>query len=180
MTEVTKVAVLDEVSIDNDSHSFVCPVCGVENVKYNKREGLRFRPKNTLLDSTSYGVPFRCSTCRAIQFNVKAVRDIVFLWPIPLSKTFVEGGLIVRTDKSIDAKDEMYGRSEYGIVLSVGKGYYDNKKFHPTCELKIGSKVIYDSKVPWCMDSLGFDGKMHTVIYCGIRDIQAVVDEKNE
>jgi co-chaperonin GroES (HSP10) len=176
MTEVLSIEKTDEESINQDFSSFVCPVCGVENIKYNKNEGIRFRPKNILLDSTSYGVPFRCSTCRAIQFSIKAVRDVVFLWPIPLPKTFVEGGLIVRTDKSMDVKDEMYGRSEYGIILSVGPGYYDNKKFHRTCELKVGSKVIYDSKVPWCMDVLGFDNKMHTVIYCGIRDIQAVIE----
>lgn len=126
------------------------------------------------------GCPFVCPSCCRFVFNMRAKWDYVLLWPIPLPEKYMEGGEIVRPQNAIDVKDEIYGRSDYGIVLSFGPGYYTEKgKFKSTGnQLYVGAKVLYDKNVPWRTYAPGYDGKKELVIVCGYRDIKCLVYEK--
>ena len=146
-----------------------CSYCNTE-IENNK-------PINPLLYAHTYGIPFFCTFCGAIKFNYRAIRDIVFLWPIPLTRTYVEEGVVERPESSIDSEDEVYGRSNLGIVLSVGPGYYDNKRFHPTNTLERGMKILYDKNVPWRTYVKDNDGKSRMVVFCGFKDIWSIVED---
>jgi hypothetical protein len=136
--------------------------------------------KMSIYNMAKLGCPFVCPHCKRFRFKYRAIRDVVLIWPMPLPPTFVEGGAIVRPESSINADDELYGRSDYGLVLSVGPGYYDNKKFHPTHTLEVGMKVVYDKLVPWKVYVEGCDGKEELVVICGFKDVRGVVEEEDE
>ena len=76
---------------------------------------------------------------------------------------------------SRDVKDEQLGRSDDGIMLSCGPGYYDDKKFNLTTPISVGTKIVYDKLVLWGDYSKGFDGKLHYVILCGYKDIKGII-----
>lgn len=122
-----------------------------------------------------FGCPFVCPDCNKFVFGPRAIRDIVFVWPIPFSEVYIEGGNIVRPAIANNPVDELYGRSDYGIVLSCGPGYYDNKRFNPTSNLQKGTRVLYDKFVPWYDYFKGYNGKPKFVVICGYKDIQGIV-----
>lgn len=120
--------------------------------------------------------PYICPKCKRFCCNRRAIRDIVFIWPIPLPEYYIEGGLIARPETARNVEDELYGRSDYGLVLSVGPGYWDDKKFHSTCDLKVGMKVNYDKFVPWADFAPGYNGKEHFVVVCGFGDVKGIIE----
>lgn len=86
--------------------------------------------------------PFVCVYCGAVSFPIKALHDYVIIYPI--RKPPVKTKLVVLPD----VVEPEY--TDFGIVLSVGEGYYDSKKFNATDpKLKPGLKVIYDKTVLW-------------------------------
>jgi co-chaperonin GroES (HSP10) len=97
--------------------------------------------------------------------------DRAFIWPSPPPETFIDGGCIEIPDIY---RDEY--RKGYGILLAVGRGYYDKRgKWRPTpFELSPGDCVVYDVTVPWREVVEGVDGKKHVVVLCGVTDIQGV------
>ncbi len=121
--------------------------------------------------------PFFCKTCRRIIFPYRAIRDIVFLWPISLPDTYVLDGVIARPDSAKDRRDELHGRTDYAVVLSCGPGYSDNKGFHPNEILEPGTLVLCDKLVPWMFDATTPYGKEELIVFCGFGDIKGAVEK---
>lgn len=122
--------------------------------------------------------PFVCPTSGRVEFPLRAIRDIVFIWPIPLPETYGMEHLLVRPIQFRDVRNELFGRSPFGIVLSVGPGYFDDtdQKFYSTGNLKSGDKVLYDSKVPWNTTVRDSQGKEHFIVFCGYGDVWCLVE----
>jgi hypothetical protein len=131
---------------------------------------------NVAMSMLKHGCPFVCPECKEVRFNRKAIRDLVFIWPIPLPKFYIEGGVIARPETARNVEDEMYGRSDYGLVLSVGPGYWGDKKFHPTSDLSVGTKVAYDHFVPWGDFAPNVKGKESFIVICGFGDVKGIVN----
>ena len=115
-------------------------------------------------------IPFVCQVCGVFQFKYQAIRDIVFIWPLPSAEKI--GNIVLpeicRTE------------TEFGVVLSVGRGVHDKKgRFHPVT-FEVGDLVAYDKDVPWRTTLYGSTGiKKFLVKYMGARDIKAVVESGN-
>lgn len=157
------------------------PVHKFRNTTYSKITVCEFcnqYNEDPLLIAKNHRVPFYCEECGRIKFPYKAKWDYVFIWPIPMPETFVDGGEIVRPDNTDNPEDEVYGRSGEGVVLSFGPGYYDKRnKFHPSTGLKVGMKVYYDKGVPPRVHVRGVDGKNYVVVICGYRDVKGEIVE---
>ena len=90
----------------------------------------------------------------------------------------MEGGAIVRTESSRDVRDEVYGRTDYGIILSCGSGYVGKDNlFHPIEPLEPGTHVVYDKHVPIRIYVDGPVTKKNLVVVCGYFDVRGVVEE---
>jgi len=152
---------------------FKCTACGTELKEYlpDVETGDHFYfAKDELLFSmvSKYKIPFFCTECSSLKFPYQAIRDIVFVWPEVIPEK-VGGIFIPRTVQSLG--------TEYGVVISVGKGTYNKKGTFVPSQLKVGDCVVYDKSVPWKMDVLGNDGKTHEVKYMGQLDVKGVVTE---
>jgi len=162
--------------------SIACDTCGEHVFSKNFRY-----PKLAELEC-----PFVCPECHQKTFSWRAHRDISFVWPIPLPDTYGEAGLIVKPDGVNDERDELYGRNDRGILLSMGPGWWgklplpggtkpppggDRRRigFHLTPQLPFGTKVLFDKTVPWFFEPKGYDGLQRYVVICGARDIKGVV-----
>lgn len=152
----------------------VCSTCSKEVMKLNKNAKRSFgcKNKNRMIDLKC---PFVCPECKTFHFDFRAIRDVCFIWPIPRSKKYNTKGVILRPLMSRDVKDEQLGRSDDGIMLSCGPGYYDDKKFNLTTPISVGTKIVYDKLVLWGDYSKGYDGKLHYVILCGYKDIKGII-----
>lgn len=149
-----------------------CRECGaLVNVVQQSENVFVYELVDKLLIAKSQNIPFFCTLCGAIKFPIRAVRDIVFLLPSPYPETYKEGGQI-----EIPSEYREHHQSAFGIILSVGPGYWDKKRFHPTHDLKVGMKVVYDKTTPWPFDILGSDMKKHCVRCMGFRDVKAIVE----
>jgi len=146
-----------------------CLECNTEvDVISEDEEGTNYyQPCDEIINAIRFNVPFYCTICGAIKFPWRAIRDIVFIYPLPVEETYREGGLVVIPD----TYKEFYKKGQ-GVILSIGPGYYDDKKFHPIDpDLKIGELVIYNKDVPWYDVVIGNDKKEHVVVMCGAKDI---------
>lgn len=148
----------------------VCTTCGKDT---EAADSIAICAANEYM--LGFGCPFICPKCRKYLFPYRAIRDVVFIWPIPLPEKYIDGGNIVRPEVANNPVDEMFGRSDHGLVLSCGPGYYDNKRFRPTSNLCAGTKVLYDKLVPWGDHVKGYDGRERFVVMCGYKDLQGVV-----
>ena len=146
--------------------------------------------------------PFFCESCYSNVMRWRAIRDICFVWPVPLPKTYIKGGNIERVGNEDNAEDELHGRTGYGILMAQGPGYWANTsrccnarvllkevptcdncnlecmyeyRFHPTTPIEVGTIVIYDKFVPWVFFPKKPDGREEAVIICGSGDIKGVV-----
>ncbi len=123
--------------------------------------------------------PFDCSKCRRVSFRWKACWDYVFVWPIPLPELFEENGTIVRPDWMRDVRDEVHGRSDFGIILTCGSGYVGKDNlYHPVKPLEPGTHVVYDKYVPRRVYEMGTDGQKHLVVICGYFDVRGLVEDE--
>ncbi|HUV84925.1 MAG TPA: hypothetical protein VMV86_04400 [Methanosarcinales archaeon] len=115
-----------------------------------------------------YKIPFYCKYCGSLSFRYSAIRDIVFIWPDAMKERI--GSIII--------PDIARTNTEYGVVITAGKGSHDKlgKKFVP-CTIKTGDYVVYDISVPWNIDILGTDGRMYQVKYMGAQDVKGIVVE---
>ena len=149
-----------------------CPNCNTE-VKVKGKTTLFYEIVNKLLDSNKYHIPFYCTVCGAIKFPYRAIRNIVFIWPLMHYIEEAKSDIIIIPD---ELKYSEY--SNFGIVLSYGPGFYNRKKkdkWIPVTGLSVGMKVVYDKTVPWCDYVPGIDGKKHKVIICSFADVSAEV-----
>lgn len=149
-----------------------CKDCGNKVFIVNGKEGTHhYASTNPELDSSKYSIPFFCDICGSIKFPYRAIRDIVFIWPL-VKETFQKDGLI-----EIPEQFKKFYLSDLGIVLSAGPGYYDNKRFHPSEGLRVGMRVIYDKSVLSETYVKGNDGKKYFIKICGYLDVRCVVEE---
>lgn len=119
-------------------------------------------------------IPFQ-SEKGLVEFSLRPLRDLVFVFPDPPPEKLGEEQLI-----HIPESYRKKYHNGSGTILAAGLGYTDNKgRFHPTSsELKPGTRVIFDISVPWGVDVTGSDGKKHYVILCGTTDIFGLVGKE--
>ena len=130
-------------------------------------------PTLPTLHCEKYKVPFYCLKCGAIKSPWRAIRDIAIIYPIPIKDTYKEQGKVVIPDQY----KGFYKKGE-GVLLSIGPGYYDDKKFHPvTNQLVPGALVRYNKDVMWAITETGVDGKEHVLTICGAQDIWFIQEE---
>ena len=147
-----------------------CPKCGCEVTTYSSGGGTssyeQVEPRlNTL--NHKHPIPFYCDLCRAIKFPLKPLGDKVFVLSDPV-ETHI--GMIEIPENWRPEKRAT------GVVMAIGRGYYDKSgRFHAT-SLKPGMRVIYHRHVPWKLEVEGTDGKVHRVEYMGERDVQFEMD----
>jgi hypothetical protein len=126
------------------------------------------------LKASTYDIPFKCNLCGAIKFSHKAIRGVVFVWPLyKYDKRYGPKLTIVIPENVVQENP-----SDFGIILSFGKGYYSKKepgKFNPITNLFVGMKVAYDKTVPWGLDVKTSEGVPYYVKYCDYTDIWAEV-----
>jgi len=119
-----------------------------------------------------YENPFHCIVCGGIQFPIRPLRDLTYLWSDPVPEKVGSIYIPKMAQESL--------LNEFGLVLAVGPGYYDKKgKYHPT-ELKPGQRVFYDNTVPWSVYVKTPDGVKHIVKFMGEQDIKGAVTEEAE
>ena len=108
-----------------------------------------------------------------IKFPYHALHDRVFIYPLPPKEKFGKESII-----EIPKTFRQFYASDFGIILSIGSGYYskDNKWHETSPQLKPGVKVVFNKNVPWRTSVKGLDGKNYSVIICGAQDIW-LVDE---
>jgi co-chaperonin GroES (HSP10)/predicted RNA-binding Zn-ribbon protein involved in translation (DUF1610 family) len=149
----------------------VCSECGNDIIKSkNKKRRFKWEPVNKRLDSEVEQVPFYCNTCGSVHINLKALHNYVFIYPIKKKSKSISSVLIV---PEVDEPEY----TDYGIVLTYGKGYYDNKRYHPVSDLKVGMKVVYDKTVPWGIEWQGTDGKKYLIKIMPYLDVKLVPKE---
>jgi len=143
-----------------------CHECGVECKLVRGKPA----PVNQLLRASTYKVPFFCITCGAIKWDLTALRDVVFLYPFEPAKTFKKDGLLSIPEQYRHTYDYM---SDFGVVLSVGPGYYGKTKFYPTDpRIQPGMVVIYDKYVLWETSVRGTNGLNYIVKMMGFGDVK--------
>lgn len=147
----------------------VCEACGSQ---VEPGTG-RLVPLEDKFNAKKRGIPFYCEACGSLKFPIKAIRDVVFLWPDPLPER-AEGNskLIIPQAYRSDYKNSL------GYVLSAGPGYQKKGCAFRPSELKAGDRVVYDKTVPWTQVVKGSDGKEHQVAMMGALDIRAIVEDE--
>jgi len=108
-------------------------------------------------------------------FPYRAILDRVFIYPTPPPEKFRGKRNVIE----IPGQFRKFYQDGTGILLSVGKGYYNKEdKWCPTTDqLRIGMKISYDKTVPWSCDVKGLDGKEYFVIICGVSDIYGILED---
>jgi len=150
----------------HSSQNLHCPEC--DTICYYFREKLT--PVNKLLRAKTYKIPFYCTTCGAIKWELTALRDVIFLYPFEPAKTFRKDGLLSIPEQY---RQEYRYMSDFGVVLSVGPGYYGKKRFYPTDDrVKPGMVVAYDKYVLWETLVKGTDGINYVVKMMGFGDMK--------
>lgn len=150
----------------------ICPECGstvdiVRDADFETNGLSHYFPNKKLVQVvTQYKIPFVCSTCSGLKFPLKALKDIVFIWPeVILEKQ----GLII-----IPERDRHNFKNSIGIVLSSGKGCKNIRTGQFVISDLVPSDVVmYDQTIPWQYDVLDTDDKMYTVDIANIHDIMA-------
>ena len=147
----------------------VCGKCGVE-VKFR---GNKVEVSDDKFNARKKKIPFHCRVCGALQFPVKAIRDVVFLWPDPLP-------IHVNPDSKLIIPDvfRKYYKNDFGYVLSAGPGYQKDGECFRASELKAGDRVVYDKSTPWKHPIEDQEGKVHQIRMMGARDVKAILEDE--
>jgi hypothetical protein len=108
-----------------------------------------------------------------MHFPYRALESKAFIWPTPPPETFYGSNIL------IPIHYQKYYAEGYGILLSIGPGYWTDKgKWIPIDPLlKPGSMIAYDKTVPWSIMLDDSDGKTHEVVRCVEADIGGVVKD---
>ena len=145
-----------------------CENCNAE-VVVKGRTTQYYEPVNKKIMKAieKHKIPFTCSLCGSLKFPYKAIRDVTFIWPFPKEDKV---GSIFIPNVAKDNKEQ-----EWGVVLSVGKGYWKKTgRFIPT-EIEVGDEVVYDKGVPWALYVDGDNDRKHQVKYMGYQDVKGIV-----
>ena len=148
-----------------------CPECGnyVEVIKDAGK--VSYLPASPLPETlTKYNVPFLCTTCGNLNFPLKAIRSVVFLFPVDELGNPEKIGNVVIPEVIRSNKD-----SEYGVVLTVGKYQYNSKGLKFPVEIVDGDLVVYDRNTYSMHYMKGTDGKVKRLRWCYYIDILALV-----
>lgn len=107
-----------------------------------------------------------------LNFPYRAMQSQAFVWPAPPPKTLGEEGCIV-----IPFQYREYYAEGFGILLSIGPGYWDKKnKWIPVDPLlKPGVTICFDKNIPYRAILDGPDNKHYEVIRMVEADIGGVV-----
>ena len=139
----------------------ICQVCNSDDID-----------KERILSAIKkHEIPFICAACGMIKLPVRATLDRVLVWSDPVPDTIGKEGLIFLPE----IVKENY-LNEFGTVLSVGPGYYDDKKHgqYTRTEIKVGDRVVYDKNVLYRLTLRGVDGKMHKITLMGAEDVYGI------
>lgn len=113
-------------------------------------------------------VPFICPDCGGIDFPVRSINHIVYLWPKPTSD-FI--GSIFIPEKYREEKEQ-------AIVLSCGKKFYSKKaKKFLDIEIVPGDFVIYDVTTPWTITIFDRGGMPYEIKYMSYVDLIAIIQQ---
>lgn len=110
--------------------------------------------------------PFYDKATGKMRAKWTATWDRVFAWQ---PNTPLKSGLIHIPDTVRD-----WHKPQIAVILSVGKGWHDDKKFYPMF-LQPGWVVIFDMRIPYHMDLENWKGEMHPIRYMGEQDVRAIV-----
>lgn len=155
-----------------------CPECNsqvdiVKDADWESNGIINYFPVTPLPGPlVKYKVPFMCTKCGSLNFPYQALRDIIFLYPVPELGNPEKIGHIVIPESIRNVKE-----SEYAIVLSAGKEYIAKKGKRFSVEVVAGDLVIYDKQVPWVQFVKGSDGKQKRTRFCSYADILAIIKE---
>ena len=142
----------------------ICSVCK-SDLTDNERIKAIIQKKN---------IPFVCNECGMIKLPIRANLDRVFVWGDPTGDTIGKLGLIYLPERA----KENY-KNEFGTVLSVGKGYFNDRKsgaFKKTA-LKVGDRVVYDKTVLYRLKAKDRKNVEHEIILMGEMDVYATPNE---
>jgi len=115
--------------------------------------------------------PFIDSTGQ-IKLSFKLLQDAVVIWQKPAPEKV--GSFIIPDEWREDYREQM------GIVIAVGRGYWEKKqngfeRFCPTV-LKSGDIVVFDKTTPWRFQVTSLvDGKEYSLRFMGEKDIRFLV-----
>jgi len=154
------------------SKEFNCEKCGSLVKVYSGKEGTN---SYKLIDQRiaeiieEQKIPYTCPLCGGIWVPIKAVRDIVFVWPDP-PRDKTQGGIIIPEKAQVE--------QGYGTALSVGPGHWNKKKerYFPT-GIKRGDRVVYNKNVPWRLPVKASDGRLRMIPYMGEQDVLCLILE---
>jgi hypothetical protein len=112
-----------------------------------------------------------------LHFPYRALESKAFILPTPPPTSLGKVGDI---DLLIPEEWRHLYQDGTGTILSIGPGYYDKKNgWHPTDpRLKPGTRVYYDTTVPWGIYVLGLDGLQYKVSICVEADILGIVEDE--
>lgn len=146
----------------------VCEKCGSPVKVVNDQ----LVPAEEKFNAKKKGIPFHCRACGSLKFPIKAIRDVVFLWPDPLPETVKANSKLIIPE----AYRKQY-KNDFGYVLSAGPGYAKKGCAFRPSELKAGDRVMYDKSTPWKMPVEDQDGVEHQVRMMGALDVKAKLEE---
>lgn len=114
--------------------------------------------------------PFWSKEEQKIKSPLKMTLDRVLIWRPPLEEKI---GSIYLPDR---ARDD--NKVDVGVILSVGPGFPDQFRFHPTF-VKPGWVVCFFSNKLWAF-TIFHEGKVYELPYMGERDIKLLIDPEQE
>lgn len=117
--------------------------------------------------------PFWNKDLQKMECTIRMTNDLVLIWQPPAPDKI---GLIELPDSV-----KGWNKPTLAVVVSVGPGYTDNKKFNPTF-LRPGWVVIFDYMVPksWRMTVNTKQGVPHECRYLGEKDVRLLVEPETE
>ena len=150
------------------SEVIVCEKCGSPVKVVNDK----LVPTEERFNAKKKGIPFHCRECGSLKFPIKAIRDVVFLWPDPLpEKIKAQSKLVIP-----EAYRTIY-KNDFGYVMSAGPGYQKKGAAFRPSEVKAGDRVVYDKTTPWTQPVEDQDGVIHQVRMMGALDVKAILEE---
>ena len=154
-----------------------CKSCGTKVEVKGGKSTQYYEPVDKRLIASTYSIPFYCKLCGAIKFQYRAIRGVVFIWPLyKYDKRFENKRSKIIIPESVKRSE----LSDIGIILSIGPGFHDKKRkdrWREVTGLSVGMKVVYDSTVPWTLDACDDNGKEHLVKICDFTDVLVEIEE---
>ena len=119
-----------------------------------------------MLPPIKFKFPFFCKECGRIDFPIRAIQGKCYVLQDP---PCTQIGQILLPDVAQEG-------DVFGTILTVGPGYYDNKKWHGV-EWRPGDRVVFDNTVPWDMEVCNRKGDSYKVFVMGHLDCKARIYE---